>query len=457
MRFHILTLGCPKNVVDSDGMTDLLLGAGHTPVDRPRQADALIVNTCGFIGPAKEESVNALLEMAELKRSDQLLIAAGCLVQRYAEDLRDQIPELDAVLSTREWFRIPEVVRSAAAARGLLAEDQPIAPVRADGPSTLATRPRIQTAYLKIADGCNRPCTFCIIPTIKGNWVSKPVEDVIAQARRLVDRGAREIVLIAQDSTAYGWDVGRRDALAELLERIVEAVPDLGWLRLMYAYPSAVTKRLIEVMASDPRICHYLDMPLQHGDETVLKRMKRPARRDLTRETIARLRDAMPDIALRTSFIVGFPGETEAEFQSLLEFMDEIEFDHVGIFTYSPEEGTPAAARPDQVPEREKRRRYRRAMAHQQAISLRRNQAQIGRTLPVLIEGAGLAEPVVRPRRSGRKPPATEPTMVGRTYRDTPEVDGFVFVRGQAPLGEFAIVRITDALPYDLAGELVTP
>lgn len=454
MRFHLTTLGCPKNAVDSDGMTDLLLGAGHTPVDQARQADALIVNTCGFIGPAKEESVNAILELAAKKRSHQILIAAGCLVQRYAENLQADIPELDAVLSTREWFRIPEVVRGAAIARGLLAEDQPIAPVRPAGPHQLAERPRLHSTYLKIADGCNAPCTFCIIPTIKGNWISVPADDVIARARRFVARGAKEIVLIAQDSTAYGWDRGQRDGLADLLARFGEEVDGLEWLRVMYAYPSRVTRRLIEVMAADPRICHYLDMPLQHGDEAMLRRMKRPARRDLTFDLIARLREAMPDIALRTSFIVGFPGETDAEFENLQEFVDEIQFDHVGVFTYSPEEGTPAALLPDPVPDRVKRRRYQRLMEQQQAISLRRNQAQIGRTLRVLIEGESIPAPEVGKRRA--KQPA-ERLLVGRTYRDTPEVDGFVFVRGQAPVGEFATVRITEALPYDLAGEIVAP
>ncbi|HEX2174239.1 MAG TPA: 30S ribosomal protein S12 methylthiotransferase RimO [Dehalococcoidia bacterium] len=454
MRFHIVTLGCPKNAVDSDGMTDLLLGAGHSPVDQPRQADALIVNTCGFIGPAKEESVNAILDLAARKRSHQLLIAAGCLVQRYADDLRQEIPELDAVLSTREWFRIPEVVRGAAVARGLLAEDQPIAPVRAGGPAAIAARPTLHSAYLKIADGCNAPCTFCIIPTIKGNWVSKPPAEVVAQARRFVERGAQEVVLIAQDSTAYGWDRGGRDGLADLLARICDEVPELPWLRVMYAYPSRVTQRLIEVMVTYPQICHYLDMPLQHGDENMLRRMKRPARRDLTLDLIARLRAAMPDIALRTSFIVGFPGETETEFRNLLDFMEEIAFDHVGVFTYSPEEGTPAAEMTDQVPEREKRRRYRRAMAHQQAISLRRNQAQVGRILPVLIEGETVEAPAAPNRR---RPTESEgPSVVGRTYRDTPEVDGFVLACGKAPVGRFAQVRITKALPYDLVGEIVT-
>lgn len=452
MRFHIVTLGCPKNAVDSDGMTDLLLGAGHSPVELPRQADALIVNTCGFIGPAKEESVNTILDLAAKKRPHQLLIAAGCLVQRYAEDLQQEIPELDAVLSTREWFRIPDVVRSAALTRGLLAEDQPVAPVRENGPANLGMRPTLHTAYLKIADGCNAPCSFCIIPTIKGNWVSKPVDEVIAQAKRLVGRGAREIVLIAQDSTAYGWDRGERDGLANLLERLSDAVPDLPWIRIMYAYPSRVTKRLTQVMAGLPQVCNYLDMPLQHGDEALLKRMRRPARRDLTDDLIDRLRDAMPDIALRTSFIVGFPGETEAEFQNLLAFMSRHEFDHVGVFTYSPEEGTPAEQMPDQVPERDKRRRYRRAMAHQQAISLRRNQAQVGRILPVLIEGETVPEPSIKSKPA--KAPA-DTFGVGRTYRDTPEVDGFVFVRGQAPIGRIVPVRITESMPYDLAGEIV--
>ena len=300
----------------------------------------------------------------------------------------------------------------------------------------LPRRARGASAYLKIADGCSAPCSFCTIPSIKGPWRSKPVEQIVHEARELVDQGVQEIVLIAQDTTAYGYDRGERDALASLIERLLEEVPELPWLRVMYAFPGRVTPRLVETMARYPQICHYLDLPLQHAHPAVLARMRRPSI-DVARNTVWRLREAMPDVAIRTAFIVGFPGETEEEFQTLLDFVEEMRFDRVGVFTYCREAGTPAAAMPDQIPEEVKEERRAQVMELQQRISLEKNQALVGRELDVLIEGAG------------------DGISVGRTYRDAPEVDGLVIVHGEWPVNAMLRVRITGAMEYDLLGEVI--
>ncbi len=440
MRFHLLTLGCPKNVTDSEGMTNLLVQAGHAAVTDPRHADVLIVNTCGFIDIARAESLDALLAAGKHKRRGQVLIAAGCLAERAAADLQRQIPSVDAVLGTRHWQEIPNVVRELAAQRELRdgnrkSKIQNLSRANAKDPKSKIQNPR-PSAYLKISDGCNSSCAFCIIPQIKGPYQSKPVKDILAEARDLTAQGVQEIVLVAQDTALYGSDLGQRDGLAVLLERILEAAPSLPWLRLMYCYPQHVTPRLICVMADSPQVCQYLDLPLQHAHPATLQRMGRPSNVDQARDLIARLRAAMPQIALRSSFIVGYPGETEEEFAALLDFLREARLDRAGFFTYSPEEGTPAAALPGQVPPRIKKARYRQAMQVQQKVSREKNQEWVERTLDVLIEG-------VQPGLS-----------IGRSFRDAPEVDGLVLVQGQAELGSIVPVRITAASEYDLWGEL---
>jgi len=433
MRYFLLTLGCPKNVVDSEGMATLLDQAGFTATEDPEQADVLIVNTCGFIGPAKAESIAALRELGEVKRNGQLLIAAGCLVQRDNGELMQEVPQIDAVLSTRRWFEIVQLIgRLRHKGYGDIPEDGWADPMDV----RLPRRAVGASAYLKIADGCSASCSFCTIPNIKGPWRSKPVEQIVQEARELVNQGVQELILIAQDTTAYGYDRGERDALAPLIDRILEAVPELPWLRIMYAFPGRVTPRLVGTMAQHPQVCHYLDIPLQHAHPNVLARMGRPSV-DVARNTVQRLREAMPDIAIRTAFIVGFPGETEEEFQELLAFVEEMRFDRVGVFTYCREEGTPAAAMPDQIPEELKEERRARVMELQQRISLEKNRALVGRELDVLIEGAG------------------DGISVGRTYRDAPEVDGLVILHGEWPVNTMVRVRITGAMEYDLLGEVV--
>lgn len=445
MRFHLLTLGCPKNEVDSEGMIKLLGQAGHAPTDRPARADILIVNTCGFIDAAIEESTLALKGFAAGKRPGQMLVAAGCLAQRFADRLRLDVPAIDAIVGTRELERIVEV--AARAHEGEKAKRGKAKKEAVDIPHPTRVGP---STYLKIADGCNASCAFCVIPQIKGPYLSKPAGQVVEEAKRLTQGGAQELVLIAQDTTAYGSDRRERDALAGLIPAILTAAPGLAWLRIMYTYPSAVTDQLIEVMARYPQVCHYLDLPLQHAHPATLKRMRRPSDMSAVRSLIRRLREAMPDIAIRTSFIVGFPGETEAEFRSLLEFVEETAFDRLGVFTYSGQEGTPAASLPDQVPEAEKARRYERTMELQQRISLARNRAQVGRELDVLVEG--VAEAV---NGKGGRSNANVFNLVGRTYRDAPEVDGLIFCQGQAKPGQMVRVKVTEAMEYDLLGKIV--
>jgi ribosomal protein S12 methylthiotransferase len=426
VAYHLVTLGCPKNVVDSEAFEALMRRAGHVPVDRPSAADLLVVNTCGFIDASKEESINAVLELAAEKRPGQQLVVAGCLTQLYGDELGREIPEVDHVFGVNQWARVAAL--AGGARRG--AYDIPF-----EGP----LGPRRVSAYLKISDGCNAPCTFCIIPTIKGRFTSVAAGELVRRARELVAEGACELVLVAQDSTAYGEDLGRRDSLPDLLRLLAEAVPGT-WLRLMYAYPGRVSPRLVRAMAEIKEVVPYLDMPLQHGSVPVLKRMRRPANMAMVRRTLAELREAIPEVALRTSLIVGFPGETEEEFGELLDFVREVRFDHVGVFTYSPQERTPAAAMPDQVPERVKRARRAAVMKLQQSISLAKNRTLIGRELDVLVEAT----------------PAPD-IAVGRSYRDAPEVDGSVRVLGAAQPGEVVRVRVTTAEPYDLTGVPVGP
>ena len=433
-RFYLLSLGCPKNLVDSEAMRGLLKGAGWRAVAQPEQADLLIVNTCGFIEPAREESYGALSKLAQGKGSNQALLATGCLAQRYSTEIQEVIPAVDGILGTREWTDIVEcaeqlVLRTSRPKARAPGETSVVAPMQRSvrGPS----------AYLKIVDGCSAPCAFCAIPLIKGPQRSKPRAAILAEARQLVAQGVHEIILIGQDTTAYGHDLGERDALPSLIEGILEAEPALRWLRLMYAYPQHVTSHLIATMAAHTQICHYLDLPLQHAHPATLLRMHRSPDVDRVRGLIVELRQAMPDVALRTAFIVGYPGETEEEFDALLAFLAEIRFDKVGVFIYSPEEGTVAAELPNRVTPGVAQRRYARAMELQQSISLERNQEQLGRVLEVLVEGAD------------------QQISLGRCYRDAPEIDGYVLMPGEWPCGHIVSASIEGATEYDLHGRVL--
>ncbi|MBN1287766.1 MAG: 30S ribosomal protein S12 methylthiotransferase RimO [Anaerolineae bacterium] len=438
----MLSLGCAKNTVDSDSMAQLLGRSGFTGTDDPAAAGVLIVNTCGFIEVARRESVAELRSLAAAKRPGQMLIAAGCLAQRYGAQLAEWVPGLDGIIGARRWMDIVDVVQQLGGRREPLYYLPDAATVGADERGVLRASRQGASAYLKIADGCRRPCAFCAIPIIKGTAVSRPLETIAAEAARLQDMGVKELVLIAQDSTDYGHDLGMKDGLAALLEAIVKAAPRVPWVRVMYAYPGCITDRFIDVMAAHPQILPYIDMPLQHASRPVLLRMRRPANLDWVYRTLDKLRARMPDLALRTTFIVGYPGETEAEFGELVDFIRDVQFDRVGAFTYSFEEGTPSADLPGHLPEEVKQERLDALMEAQQAVSLARNQALVGRTFDVLIEGRGEVE----------DEPGTF-VSVGRSYRDAPEIDGLVFVEGEHPVGTLVPVQIGGAMVYDLIGE----
>ncbi|MCS7009873.1 MAG: 30S ribosomal protein S12 methylthiotransferase RimO [Anaerolineales bacterium] len=439
LTFHLTSLGCAKNTVDSDSMAQLLERAGYQPTQSVYKADVIIVNTCGFIEPAREESYRTLQTLAEAKRPGQLLIAAGCLTQRYGQEVVRRVPGIDGILGTRRWMDIVELVQALRNGQPPAARyDLPNAPtVDCDERGTLRASVSGSSAYLKIADGCRRPCAFCAIPLIKGTLVSRPLEAILADAHALVKSGVRELILIAQDTTDYGHDLGIKDGLSLLLDRLTQELPiesGLQWIRVLYAYPGYVTERLIELMATRPQILPYLDMPLQHAHPDVLRRMRRPANVEWVYRTIATMRAAIPNLALRTTFIVGYPGETEHEFQTLLDFVREMRFDRVGTFQFSYEEGTASAALGDPIPAEVKEERYQRLMELQQNISLQINQTFVGRKLDVLIEG--------------RK----KNLLIGRSYRDAPEIDGLVFLEGKAGIGEIIPAHITGAMAYDLTG-----
>jgi ribosomal protein S12 methylthiotransferase len=436
--FHMVSLGCAKNSVDSQSMIHLLSESGYQPTEESREANILIVNTCGFICPAIEESLHELKELAANKTDGQVLVAAGCLSQRLGVDISRQVPGIDGILGTRRWMDIVEVVES------LLSRKQRRPIYHLPAVSTIgkdergAHRVVIQggSAYLKISDGCRRPCAFCSIPSIKGPTVSRPIEDILDDARYLQDSGVREMILIAQDTTDYGNDLGLRDGLAQLLERLTLTAPEITWIRIMYTYPGFVTDRLVEFMASNQQIVPYLDMPLQHAHPSTLRRMRRPDNIEWVSRTVGKMRAALPGMALRTTFIVGYPGETEEEFQTLLNFLDDLHFDRVGAFQFSLESGTASQALGDPVPVELKQERYDRLMERQQAISLEKNLSMVGKTLDVLVEGSG------------------DGLSIGRTYRDAPEIDGLVIVQDILPIGEIYPVRITGAMTYDLSGVL---
>jgi ribosomal protein S12 methylthiotransferase len=426
--YHLVTLGCPKNDVDSEHLERLLTGGELLPVLQPGDADAIIVNTCGFIEQSQEQSMEAVQALAAGKRPGQTLIVAGCMTQLYGSKVQSEVPGIDHVFGVGKWQDVARLLSVDVDAVYDIPEN-----AKVSGPS----------AYLKISDGCDAPCTFCVIPKIKGGLRSAPAGMLVREATRLVEAGAKELVLVAQDSTAWGEDLGLPVAsgLPGLLRMLADATGPDTWLRLMYAYPSRVTPQLIEAMAAIPNVVHYLDVPLQHGSEAVLQRMKRPHNVGKVHRFIDELRAAMPDIVLRTSFIAGFPGETEAEFKELLDFAKAVRFDHAGCFTYSLQQWTGAFDMTDQVVDEVKHERRNRFMEQQQAIAAKQAKRFIGRTLPMLVEGTGEDE-------------AGDPVVAGRTYREAPEVDGLVFARGVAEPGSRVQVRITDAAEYDLFGVL---
>jgi ribosomal protein S12 methylthiotransferase len=445
-RVHLVTLGCPKNQVDSEVMLGVLTERGHEIVLDPAAADTLVVNTCSFIQSAKEESIDAILDLARAKAAapGSRLVVTGCLAQRYADDLRDALPEVDVFLGTGDLLRIAEAVEAPPAPGPVVYRGaQHVLPER-----ELRSRVRTGawwTAYVKVSEGCDHTCSFCIIPKIRGRHESRPLDDVLAEASGLAADGVLELNLIAQDLTAYGRD--RRDgtSLAMLLRALATRVPGVRWIRLLYAYPSSVTDELLEVMADEPRVCRYLDMPLQHISDRMLRAMRRERSGAAVRALLARIRAAVPGIALRSSFIVGFPGETEADVDELCAFLEESELDNVGVFTYSREEGTAAAELGSHVPERVKTERRRRVMGVQARVAARRAAASIGRPVEVLVE---------RAEQRGR--------IVGRTAAQAPAIDGIVTlaVPPDAPRpspGDLVAARVVGAEGYDLQAEIMRP
>jgi ribosomal protein S12 methylthiotransferase len=440
-KVSMISLGCAKNLVDAEVMLGYLPPERFEITTDEAAADIIIVNTCGFISDAKEESVETLLEAIELKKSGscKLLIVTGCLSQRYAGEMADELPEVDILLGTGD---VPHILeRIEAHDRGEnVRQSVGLPQYLYDHETPRVTSSPFYSTYVKIAEGCNNLCSYCIIPQLRGPLRSRSIASVVAEVERLVAAGAQEVNLIAQDITAFGADRHDGARLEDLLRELVK-IPDLRWLRLLYAYPDGISDELIELVATEEKICSYFDVPLQHIDDRVLGRMNRRVGEDTIRDLIARMRQRIPDLTLRTSFIVGFPGETETEFAKLLAFVEEGHFDRVGVFRYSREEDTPAAALPDQVPERVKKSRYNKLMKAQQRVSFRRNRALIGRIEPVLVEGYS---------------EETELLLSGRSIRQAPDVDGQVYITaGQAEIGAIVPLRITDSSEYDLIGEIV--
>jgi ribosomal protein S12 methylthiotransferase len=438
-RFYILSLGCAKNTVDANGMAILLQRAGFRPTEDLQNADYVIVNTCGFIHPAREESLETLRDVAGSLHRNQKLVAAGCWAQRQPEVLLKNVPRLNAVIGTRSWTGIASLLQDLSAgqfqsAHVLVEKHLSAMPEDADAPGYAVSG---ISAFLKIADGCNRTCAFCAIPAIKGRHVSRSISAILQDARELQAMGVKEINLIAQDTTFYGQDLGMDDGLAELLEQLVNTIPEVPWIRILYAFPGYISPRLIEVIARYPQILHYIDIPLQHAHPDVLRRMRRPDDVSEVRRTIANLREVMPDVAIRTTLIVGFPGETEAEFKTLVDFVREMQFDRVGVFVYSHELGTSAGRLDDDVPPDVKQARREALMVEQQQISLSRNARFIGQRLQVLLEGMG------------------DDLTVGRSFRDAPEIDGMVLIPERLAPHQMVTVEVTEALEYDLMAKVV--
>lgn len=441
MKIMFVSLGCDKNLVDSEMMIGMLAEQGYSFTDDETQAELVVVNTCCFINDAKEESINTLLEMAELKKSGQLkaLVAAGCLAQRYREEIQKEIPEVDVIIGTTA---IDEIVKAVEEALGeKVTRTNHYRDINAE---PVHGKKRVVTtgghfAYLKIAEGCDKHCTYCIIPKVRGNYRSVPMESLVEEAERLAEGGVRELILVAQETTLYGMDLYGKKSLPELLRKLC-AIPGLVWIRLLYCYPEEIDEELIRVIKEEPKICHYLDMPIQHAADSVLKRMGRRTNQRQLREIIAGLREEIPDICLRTTLITGFPGETQEDFEELYRFVNEMEFDRLGVFAYSQEEDTPAAGMEQQVEEEVKQFRREELMELQQAIAFEKAEERIGSVMTVMIEGRAVEEDV----------------YVARTYMDAPNVDGYLFLRTNAQLmsGDFVKVAVTDSNEYDLIGEI---
>ena len=439
MKILFISLGCDKNLADSEEMLGFLTGSGHEIVDSEDDADAIVVNTCCFIHDAKEESINTILEMAEYKKTGKCkaLIVTGCMAQRYKEEITQEIPEVDAVLGTTSYADIVKALNEAQAGH-VFQEFRDINELPEDsGRRVLTTGGHF--GYLKIAEGCDKHCTYCIIPSLRGKFRSVPEERLLAQAEYMAEQGVKELIIVAQETTVYGTDLYGKKTLHILLRKLCQ-IKGIRWIRVLYCYPEEIYDELIQVMKEEKKICHYLDLPIQHASDRILRRMGRRTTRKQLTDIITKLRREIPDIVLRTSLITGFPGETQEDHEELMEFVDEMEFDRLGVFTYSPEEGTPAESMEGQVPEEVKEDRRDEIMSLQQEISLDKGSERIGQELLVMIEG----------KVSG------ESAYIGRTYADAPKVDGYIFVQTGELLmtGDFARVRVTGALEYDLIGEL---
>lgn len=440
MNILFISLGCDKNLVDSEVMLGLLDKKGYKIVDEESEADVIVINTCCFINDAKEESVQTILEMAEYKKEGRLkaLIVTGCLAQRYQQEILDEIPEVDAVLGTTSYDKITEAVEEALAGNGHVE-------VTDINELPLVDEKRLVTtgghfAYLKIAEGCDKHCTYCIIPKLRGNYRSVPMERLIKEAEDLAEQGVKELILVAQETTVYGQDIYGEKSLHKLLKELCK-ISGIRWIRILYCYPEEIDDNLIQAIKEEPKICHYLDLPIQHASDEILKRMGRRTSKKQLVEIIGKLRSEIPDIALRTTLITGFPGESEANHEELMEFVDEMEFDRLGVFTYSPEENTPAADMPEQIEESVKEDRQAELMELQQDIAFDKAEDMVGSEVLMMVEGKV----------------ADENVYVGRTYKDAPNVDGLIFVHTDAELitGDFAKVKVTGALEYDLIGELM--
>ncbi len=439
MKILFISLGCDKNLADSEEMLGLLTARGHEIIDDETQADAIVINTCCFIKDAKEESVENILEMAEYKKtgSCRALVVTGCMAQRYQKEIIEEVPEVDAVLGTTSYGDIVKALEEAAAGNHF-EEFRDIDYLPDTGSRRVLTTGG-HFGYLKIAEGCDKHCTYCIIPKLRGRFRSVPMERLIAQAEDMAEQGVKELILVAQETTVYGKDLYGKKSLHILLKKLCE-IKGIRWIRILYCYPEEIYDELIETIRDEKKICHYLDIPIQHASDRILKRMGRRTSKQELIDIVGKLRKEIPDIVLRTTLITGFPGETEEDHEELKEFVDEMEFDRLGVFTYSPEEDTPAAEMADQIPEEVKEERRDELMELQQEISYDKGQDRIGQELLVMIEGKV----------------ADESAYIGRTYGDAPKVDGYIFVQTGELLvtGDFAKVRVTGALEYDLIGVL---
>lgn len=438
MKIFFVSLGCDKNLVDSEEMLALLEKRGYSFTDDETQADVIIINTCCFINDAKEESVQTILEMSEYKKENcKALIVTGCMAQRYKQEILDEVPEVDMVLGTTAYDKIVEAIDEALAGSRKVETESLNALPKTGAGRVLTTGGHY--AYLKIAEGCNKCCTYCIIPKVRGRYRSVPMEELIAQAKDLADKGVKELILVAQETTVYGVDLYGKKSL-HLLVRELCKISGLRWIRLLYCYPEEIYDELIETMRDEEKVCHYLDLPIQHASDVVLKRMGRRTTQADLKEIIAKLRKAIPDIVLRTTLIAGFPGETQEQHEEMMAFIDELEFDRLGVFTYSQEEDTPAAVMPDQIDEETKLTWQEELMELQQEIAFDKAQDREGSIVTAMVEGKV----------------ADENAYVARTYGDAPNVDGLLFIQTAEELnsGDFARVRITGSAEYDLIGEL---